>query len=50
MVKQKSLTAFSELTTAELKQITGGNWWRDFIKLFPFKDKVTNSNNKYKQG
>ncbi|MFU2163924.1 ComC/BlpC family leader-containing pheromone/bacteriocin [Streptococcus pluranimalium] len=49
MTKQtKSLTTFTELTPSELRRISGGNWWSDFIGLFPRKRKQTDSNNKHK--
>lgn len=34
MLKQTSHTHFSELTPAELQQISGGNWWTDWLNNF----------------
>ena len=34
MDKKQNLTSFQELTTTELKQITGGGWWEDLLYRF----------------
>lgn len=41
---------FSELTPSELHRISGGDWWRDFIRLFSRYDKIAGNSNKYKVG
>ena len=32
MEKQISLTSFTELSSSDLTQIWGGNWWLNFIR------------------
>lgn len=31
MDKKQNLTSFQELTTTELNQITGGEWWEELL-------------------
>ncbi|MGT2756549.1 ComC/BlpC family leader-containing pheromone/bacteriocin [Streptococcus ovuberis] len=51
MTKQtKSLTHFSELSSSELHRISGGDWWSDWMKLFPRPKQAIDSNNKHKLG
>lgn len=51
MAKQtKSLTHFSELTSSELHRISGGDWWSDLIRIFPWVKRITGDNSKHKVG
>lgn len=47
MEKQQLYTSFSELTDTELKQITGGNWWTEFIGNFHIPKPRLNSEKKH---
>ncbi|MBF0818199.1 ComC/BlpC family leader-containing pheromone/bacteriocin [Streptococcus acidominimus] len=32
MDNRQTITSFSELTSSELKHISGGDWWTDFLR------------------